>query len=166
MSIQNLYLTFFTWAPSSATMRPIFEKYMFGQHSYRCYAKITQIGRLYLLQSLQSCDRYQWAWFTIFHPDWLRLAFEVCRITPFSIKWLKSWTQCAVSVKVCTHIPTRPINKYHFNFFTSASRWRYNRPTLVFPYNSTDRCTIWYVPYTTWELRKKPLPCLFHICLL
>ena len=52
---------FFTWACSSATMRLIFEKNIFGQYSYRFCPKITKICTQYLLI----------------------LASKVCRIGPF-----------------------------------------------------------------------------------
>ena len=71
------------------------------------------------------------------HPDWLRLAFEVCMIAQFWTKLLKSWTQHAICVKFWTHIPIRLRKKCCFLSFKSASWWRYKRLLHVFLDNST-----------------------------
>ena len=71
MPIQNLCPTFFTWACSSATRRPICAKLPFGQYSYRFCPKITQIGRQYLYSHVIDMDLSDCPYSILIGWDWL-----------------------------------------------------------------------------------------------
>ena len=67
----------------------------------------------------------------VYTPSWLAtIGSQSLESAPFWTKCQNSSTQSAISMKLCTYIPTRPRKKWHFKKFRSASWWRYNTPRV------------------------------------